>query len=319
MIALLALIISLVINHTQYKYQNLIYFFRPTLCIFVVTTYFVSRYDVLNSIHSFALASKSQHYLEMKLLFLYSFVYFNVNRFVKKHRATLNLKFSFTIGLIFYFYFLYIISSILYDVLTNALSSLNVTPGGDKFLYLSFFLLFCIKFLFNKITNPFFWCLLMLSLLSLCTQSLMSVLFVITLIVYYKYSLLKVSQNKPTNYKLFLVHTLLLLLAYLLILYSDVEIFFTKITINEYFSKNFVISTNQYSFFKNFYQQDFCLTRTSGEVFFQKTADLVKLLTQNINTNYYYNVNKINLTKVVLFLQNYLYLYIVIIVTSMII
>ncbi|RYE14966.1 MAG: hypothetical protein EOP34_04885 [Rickettsiales bacterium] len=78
------------------------------------------------------------------------------------------------------------------------------------------------------------------------------------------------------------MHALLSLVVYLLVLYSNVEIFFTKINTNEYFNKNLMVSTTQYSSFKNFYQQDFCLTRTSNEVFFQKATDSVKLLIQNI-------------------------------------
>lgn len=319
MIALLVLIISLVTNHTQYKHQNLILFFRPTLCIFVVTTYFVSRYDILNSIHSFALASKSQHYIEMKLLFLYSFTYFNMKYFDKRHQLNLKIKFNSAVFLIFYFYFLYLISSILYDVFINALSSLNVTPEGDKFLYLTFALLFCISVLFKTTLNTSFWSPVGLGLLVLCVHSPVSVLFVITLIVFYKNNFLWIPQNTQINYKLFLLHTLLLIVVYLLVIYSNVEIFFTKVINKEYFTKNFVIVITQYNSFRNSYWQDFCLTRTPSEVFFQKAADLTKLLTQNIKTNCYYNTNKINLTKIVCFLQNYLYLYILIIIASMIV
>lgn len=319
MIALLALIISLVTNHTQYKHQSLVFFFRPTLYIFVVTTYFVSRYDILNSIHSFALASKSQHYVEVKLIFLYSVVYFNVKYFFKKHPVFTTIDLNLAICLVFYFYCAYIISSILHDVFMNALSSLNVTPGGDKHLYLCIFLLLCVNAFSKKTLNQSFWYLIALSLLLLYVQSPIGMLFTILFIIIYKNNLLDISQSTPIKYKIGFLHTLLLALLYFLILYSDVEIFFTKVSIGEYFSKNFAITTTQYSVLKQSYWQDLYLTGTSSEVFFQKASDLTKLLAQAIKANCNYNANRISLTKIVCFIQNYLYLYIIIIVTAIII
>jgi cytochrome c biogenesis factor len=251
MIALLALIISLVTSHTQYKYQNLVFTLRPTLYIFVITTYFVSRYDILNSIHSFALASKSQHYIEMKLLFLYGVVYFKLQCFDKKHQTTAFLKLNSVIALIFYCYCAYIIIAILYDIFVNALNSLNPTPNGDKFLYLSLLILFCLNLFFKKIPNILFLSLNALILSIFYVQNPTAALTLAVLTVFYNANFNKKYQTKRINYKVGFLHVLLLLLSYLLILYSNVEVFFTNNYYEECFNKNFVALTTQYTSFKN--------------------------------------------------------------------
>ena len=315
-IALLALLVSLIVTHLNYKHQNLIFFLRPTLFIFVITTYFVSRYDILNSIHSFALASKSQNYLEMKIIVLYGILLTQFNYFFKKNQLKRYFKTAAVVYTIFYCYFSFIILTVLYNIGLNNIGLLTTTPSSDKYTYLVLIFLLCLQIFFKEApVIPIF----ILSIVAILSTNNYSAYLVLTsglLALVFKSSFWKKVDLLSTYYRIVFLHLLLLILLFLLLLYSNVEIFFIKVANHTYWTKGFVSAVTQQTTIKEYITETSCLTRTVMESFFQKNSNFVRLLTQKIISNTNHNFNKINLVKSVCFIQNYLYFYITVLVLS---
>ena len=307
MIAFMIFIISLSVAHVKFNTNVYTFSIKILVFLFFINTYFVSRYDVLNSIHSFALSSKSQQYLELKVIVLYIlYLHFFKNLHRRFYLGNMFWTFS-VIVLIFIAYYLYNLFNIFKNITFNSIFLLNLSNQNEKNIYV--FLIMTLITLLARVT------LIKKNLTTgiICFICLILDAYVVAIIylllVFYSDIQLKIKNNINRQKSLYF-HTIIFILLVILLLYSNIEIFFSNKSSELFLHKYVAHVTTQINRISLSTHIEMCIqTRTRAESFLVGNSNFIKLLYQNIGTNIWFNSNKIELSKFVYFIQNYLCLY----------
>lgn len=244
--------------------------------------YYTSRYDILNSIHSFSSSNKTSNYVELKLIFiLFYFV-----KWLKFRKISLHIK------NIFYMLYAYIV----FILMGNLILSMLFNKNFDSNFRLDFFMILSVLFLFFKNKSNFIYITYTFFLINMCS---IYEFFIVLMCISFFYSR-----------QLFL-HFCIFLIIFLLYSNSSVEIFFKKVDYFNCFGKMFSINKSWYvissvennfviSSINKFEQKN--ILNSFYEIFF-------RFFSQNIFTGVYFNKNIINTNTVLNFFQKNLFLY----------
>ena len=310
LIALMVFILSLTIMHTNYNVRRFLVVFNSTVVTFTAIIYFISRYDLLNSIHSFAVSSRSQNYLEIKmvLLCIIFFRYLAV-LFEKFFYYYYNLYVSYILCFVF-IYFLFNLIGFVVQISLSSILSLTFLEEKNKnvYLILMFFILIILPLKFKfKINCTWF---------TVCFWLNLTALYLFTILInFFKkiYYLIIFSKYKKISYRNVNIHMILLVMFIILLFYSNIEVFFLKQQKFFVYQTYLIPLQSQLTELKSNVKFNYWFShRTANEPFLISNSNFTKLLAQQISSNTNANLNTVIITKNIDFVQNYMYICIII-------
>ena len=294
MIALFIFIFSLILIH--FKFDNSIVFLsmRIQIIYLFILIYYISRYDILNSIHSFAISNKDYSFIELKMIvFLLFLLYYLINIFIP---INISLRFFFysLITILVLFISLNVLNSSIFDTISNY--------NYRLYVYIIFFSYICynIRYL-NKIKIQLF---------------LILVFFLsdVNIIIIYLFMLLLIFYIKNTKHVF--LH-LLFVLTIVLIYNNNLLDIFIKISTEKihttYMLPNlnwvYLIKKNQFNTISdafNYSLENMYINQSS--YINNLYSNYISFYFQKIFTNFFLNWNVTNTHNKINFTQLYLFI-----------
>lgn len=283
MISIFIWILSLCLIHFYSKKTNIKILFLKNALIVLVLAYLLSRYDILNSIHSFVSSSSNNKYFELKIfIFIWIVLYSSVCLllFLKKNIIFSNI----TTNVFSYLYFL-IICYTMYIIVNSFFFRKNLSLNC-KLLLWSFSLLNLIIFLKFKGT-----------LINLLMSGNIEFYFLKKSYIFFK-------TIKLNN------HSYIYVLIIILFLTANQEVFYVySLKIHKNYECLYNYNENWFNLkktnLKNRSDKNYIITHIYKNSYFET---LKNFFSQSIETNIYFNNNKIILNKVLYVTQKYLYM-----------